>query len=104
MNKDSSSSNLDDLFTLLQYHLAIYFDNDSSSLPKSEFKAGNRPIKSISDRIKSKEGRIRTNLMGKRVDFSARSVITSDPYIDIDEVGIPLRVRKRFNNSRRSNT
>ena len=94
MNKDSTSSNLEDLITLLQYHLAIYFDNDSSSLPKSEFKAGNRPIKSISDRIKAKEGRIRTNLMGKRVDFSARSVITSDPNIDIDEVGIPLRVAK----------
>jgi DNA-directed RNA polymerase II subunit RPB1 len=92
MNKDSSNPNLENLNTLLQYHIAIYFDNDSSSLPKSEFKAGNRPIKSISDRVKAKEGRIRTNLMGKRVDFSARSVITSDPNIDIDEVGIPLRV------------
>ncbi len=94
MNKDPSNANLENLNTLLQYHLAIYFDNDSSSLPKSEFKTGNRPIKSISDRIKSKEGRIRSNLMGKRVDFSARSVITSDPNIDIDEVGVPLRVAK----------
>jgi DNA-directed RNA polymerase beta' subunit len=37
---------------------------------------------------------MRLNIMGKRVDFSARSVITSDPYIDIDMVGIPLRVAK----------
>ena len=42
--------------------------------------------------------------MGKRVDFSARSVITSDPYIGIDEVGVPKRVAMDLDNSRRSNT
>ncbi len=92
MNKDSPS--LVDSLTFLQIHIATYFDNDSTALPKSEFKTGGRPTNSISDRIKSKEGRIRLNIMGKRVDFSARSVITSDPYIDIDMVGIPLRVAK----------
>jgi DNA-directed RNA polymerase II subunit RPB1 len=92
MNKDSNA--LNDALTLLQYHVATYFDNDSASLPKSEFKTGGRPTNSISDRIKGKEGRMRLNVMGKRVDFSARSVITSDPYIDIDMVGIPLRVAK----------
>ena len=92
MNKDSPS--LQDSLAFLQYHVAIFFDNDSSALPKSEFKTGGRPINSISDRIKSKEGRMRLNIMGKRVDFSARSVITSDPYIDIDMVGVPLRVAK----------
>lgn len=92
MNKDSAM--LNDAMTLLQYHIATFFDNDSASLPRSEFKTGGRPTNSISDRIKSKEGRIRSNIMGKRVDFSARSVITSDPYIDIDMVGIPLRVAK----------
>ena len=45
--------------------------------------------KSISDRLKGKEGRIRGNLMGKRVDFSARSVITPDPNMDVDQVGVP---------------
>ena len=83
---------LQDINTLLQYHIATYFDNDSASLPTTTFKTGGKPTKSISDRLKAKEGRIRTNLMGKRVDFSARSVITSDPSIDIDEVGIPLKV------------
>lgn len=92
MNKDSGA--LSDALTLLQYHIATFFDNDSTSLPKSEFKTGGRPTNSISDRIKSKEGRMRLNIMGKRVDFSARSVITSDPYIDIDMVGLPLRVAK----------
>jgi len=92
MNKDSPS--LQDSLTFLQYNVAVFFDNDSAALPKSEFKTGGRPINSISDRIKSKEGRMRLNIMGKRVDFSARSVITSDPYIDIDMVGVPLRVAK----------
>ncbi len=92
MNKDSAG--LNDAITLLQYNVATFFDNDSASLPKSEFKSGGRVINSISDRIKGKEGRMRLNIMGKRVDYSARSVITSDPYIDIDMVGLPLRVAK----------
>ena len=81
-----------EIHTLLQYHVATYYDNESASLPRSEFKTGGKPTKSISERIKSKSGRVRANLMGKRVDFSARSVITSDPYISIDQVGVPLKV------------
>jgi DNA-directed RNA polymerase II subunit RPB1 len=91
MGSDLTSYN-QDIYTLLQYHVITYFDNESVSLPKSEFKASGKPTKSISERIKGKAGRVRSNLMGKRVDFSARSVITSDPYIGIDEVGIPKRV------------
>ncbi len=93
MNRDSA--NVKDMSTLLQYHTATYFDNNSK-LPTSEFKSGGKPTKSISDRIKAKEGRVRFNLMGKRVDFSARSVITSDPNINIDEVGVPLKVAKEL--------
>jgi len=81
-----------EISNLLQYHIAVYFDNESISLPKSEFNTGGKTLKSISNRIKAKQGRVRSNLMGKRVDFSARSVITSDPYINIDEVGIPKKV------------
>jgi len=81
-----------DIFNLLQYHIATFYDNESVSLPRAEFKTGGRPTKSISDRIKGKTGRIRSNLMGKRVDFSGRTVITSDPYIDIDQVGIPKKM------------
>ena len=92
MNKDKG--NIEDLQTLLQYHVATYFDNNSTSLPTSEFKTGGLPIKSISDRIKGKEGRVRNNVMGKRVDFSGRSVITSDPNINIDEIGVPLKMAK----------
>jgi len=86
------SSYNQDIFNLLQYHIATYFDNESVSLPRTEFKTGGRLTKSISDRIKGKTGRIRSNLMGKRVDFSARTVITPDPYIDIDQVGVPKKI------------
>jgi DNA-directed RNA polymerase II subunit RPB1 len=78
----------------VQYNLAVYFDNESMSLPRSEFKTGGRPTKSVSERLKGKPGRVRGNLMGKRQDYCARSVITGDPDINIDEIGIPLIVAK----------
>ena len=81
-----------EFYALLQYHVAVYYDNDSITLPRTEFKTGGRILKSISERIKGKTGRVRSNLMGKRVDFSARSVITPDPYIDIDQVGMPKKI------------
>jgi DNA-directed RNA polymerase beta' subunit len=81
-----------DVATLVQYNIATYFDNETITLPRSEFKTGGKPLKSIKDRISSKTGRVRGNLMGKRVDFSGRTVITSDPNIDIDQVGVPLKI------------
>jgi DNA-directed RNA polymerase II subunit RPB1 len=55
-----------------------------------------RPLKSISQRLKGKEGRVRGNLMGKRVDFSARTVITGDPNLAIDEVGVPRSIARNL--------
>ena len=80
-----------DFANVLQYNIAAYFDNDNN-LPKTEVKSCGRSIKSISERLKSKTGRIRLNLMGKRVDFCARSVITSDPNKNIDELGVPIKI------------
>ena len=54
-----------DMFNLMQYNWATLYDNESVSLPRTEFKTGGRSIKSISDRIKGKQGRIRSNLQGK---------------------------------------
>ncbi|XP_058185181.1 DNA-directed RNA polymerase II subunit RPB1-like isoform X2 [Rhododendron vialii] len=76
---------------LLQFHIAAYFDNELPGQPRATQQSG-RPIKSICSRLKSKEGRIRGNLMGKRVDFSARTVITPDPNINIDELGVPWSI------------
>jgi DNA-directed RNA polymerase II subunit RPB1 len=74
--------------SLLQYHIATYMDNDIAGQPKAMQK-GNRPVKALRSRLKGKEGRLRQNLMGKRVDFSARTVITGDPNLSLDEVGVP---------------
>jgi len=51
-----------------------------------------RPLKSIKDRLNGKHGRVRGNLMGKRVDYSARSVITPDPNLSIRELGVPKKI------------
>lgn len=66
-------------------------DNDIAGIPQALQKSG-RPVKAIRARLKGKEGRLRGNLMGKRVDFSARTVITGDPNIDLDEVGVPRSI------------
>jgi DNA-directed RNA polymerase beta' subunit len=80
------------LMTLaLQYHITTLMDNQIPNLPPAQQRNG-RKLKSICDRLKKKDGRIRGNLNGKRVDQSARSVITPDPFISLDEVGVPVRV------------
>ena len=80
-----------DLTQLLQFHVQCFFDNSMTGQPRSLLKSG-RPIKSIAERLKGKEGRVRGNLMGKRVDFSARTVITGDSVIDIDQLGVPWTI------------
>ena len=55
-----------------------------------------RKIKSIEERLTSKEGRFRQNLMGKRVDFSARTVISPDPNLEIDEIGVPIDIAENL--------
>lgn len=74
---------------LLQYHIATYQDSDLN-IPKSEQKG--KVTRSLGPRLKGKDGRIRGNLEGKRVDFSSRSVITSDPTISINQLGVPVKV------------
>ncbi|KAJ3181374.1 DNA-directed RNA polymerase II subunit rpb1 [Gaertneriomyces sp. JEL0708] len=86
---------LKELEYLVQYHIATYMDNSIAGLPPSLQKTG-RPIKSISARLKGKEGRVRGNLMGKRVDFSARTVITGDPNLSIDQVGVPRSIARNL--------
>ncbi|MBU2497055.1 MAG: DNA-directed RNA polymerase subunit A' [Nanoarchaeota archaeon] len=82
---------IEDLWDLLQYHITTFFDNNVSQVPPARHRSG-QPLKTLTERIKGKEGRIRHNLAGKRVDFSSRTVVSSDPYIKIDEVGIPMEI------------
>jgi len=79
---------IEDLWDLLQYHITTYFDNAVAQLPPARHRSG-QPLKTLTERIKSKEGRIRHNLAGKRTNFSARTVISPDPMLDLNEVGVP---------------
>jgi len=71
------------------------FDNERSDMPRVTQRNG-RPLKSLNQRLKGKEGRVRGNLMGKRVDFSARTVISADPNLNIDQVGVPRTIAQRL--------
>ncbi len=77
----------------LQHYIHCFVNNDSPNVPPMTQRTG-RPLKSLMSRLKGKHGRMRGNLMAKRVDFSARSVITADPNISIRELGIPLKIAK----------
>lgn len=86
---------IEDLWDLLQYHVTTFFDNEVAQLPPARHRSG-QPLKTISERIKSKEGRIRHNLAGKRTNFSSRTVISPDPMLKLNEVGIPLIIAMKL--------
>ncbi len=84
-----------DLVDLLQYHVTTYFDNEVSGIPQAHHRSG-RPLKTLTQRLKGKEGRFRGSLSGKRVDFSSRTVISPDPNLAISNVGVPVDVAKKL--------
>lgn len=78
---------------LLQFHVATFFDNEIAGYPPAKHRSG-RPLRTIAQRLKGKDGLFRGGLSGKRVDFSARTVISPDPNLGINEVGVPEQVAK----------
>jgi len=84
---------VEDLWELLQYHITTYFNNEVSGIPPARHRSG-RALRTLAQRLKGKEGRFRSNLSGKRVDFSARTVISPDPNLSINEVGVPFEIAK----------
>ena len=91
INSNAAKNLIEDEHTVLQYHVATLVDNQIPGVAPSAQRSG-RPLKSVQQRLGSKEGRIRYNIQGKRVEFSARSVITPDPNISIAEIGVPLKI------------
>lgn len=87
---DKSSGFAEEHLTLLQLHTATYENNDTSRIQTAT--QHNMKVISIVSRLSGKEGRIRGNLEGKRVDYSGRTVITPDPTLDINQVGIPQTI------------
>ena len=95
IDKGESSDVIDKYTALLQFDVATYVDNDIKGLPPAAQRSG-RPLKTLKSRLGAKTGRVRGNLMGKRVDFSARSVITPDANIEVDELGVPQEIAKNL--------
>ena len=91
IDKGDSADIINKYTDLLQFDVATYVDNDIKGLAPAAQRSG-RPLKTLKSRLGAKTGRIRGNLMGKRVDFSARSVITPDSNIDVDELGVPEEI------------
>ncbi len=86
---------IDDLWELLQYNVTTYFNNETSGIPPARHRSG-RALKTLAQRLKGKEGRFRYNLSGKRVNFSSRTVISVDPYLNLNQVGVPFEVAKKL--------
>ena len=94
--KNNAPANvIDDWTTVLQYYIATQVDNKIPGVASVAQRSG-RQLKSIKDRLNGKGGRMRGNLMAKRVDYSARSVIGADPLLSIKELGIPLKIAKNI--------
>ena len=93
--KKSNDTHLEDYIDYLQYHTATLIDNNIKGVPQAQHRSG-RPLKCLKDRIKGKEARIRGNLLGKRVNFSARTVVGPDPSLSIHELGIPYLICKKI--------
>ncbi|WP_457591651.1 DNA-directed RNA polymerase subunit A' [Geoglobus sp.] len=96
-NKEAGAPQLilEDLWELLQYHVTTYLDNEVSGIPPARHRSG-RPLKTLAQRLKGKEGRFRGSLSGKRVNFSARTVISPDPNLSINEVGVPQEIAEEL--------
>ena len=92
---NAASNVINDWSTVVQYYVATLVDNKIPGVAAVVQRSG-RPLKSIKERLNGKHGRVRGNLMGKRVDFSARSVITPDPNLSCQELGVPIDIAKNI--------
>ena len=92
INKGNSLNSINDDWDYLQLQIGLYINSDLPNINVSNV----TPIKSLIHRIKGKQGRFRMNLSGKRVDFSGRTVISPDPNLSIEEVGMPEEIAREL--------
>jgi DNA-directed RNA polymerase beta' subunit len=92
---NASPNVIEGLSIQLQYFIAMIVNNKVKGADSLRQRSG-RPLQCIMGRLNSKNGRIRGNLMGKRVDFSARSVITGDPNLSIRQLGVPMKIAQNI--------
>ena len=89
--KGDDKKTINRYYKQLQWHVATFVDNEITGLNQNA-QRNKRALKALRQRLKAKEGRVRGNIMGKRVDYSARTVISGDPDIGIEEYGIPKQI------------
>lgn len=77
----------------LKFHVATFYNNTAGKMKNP---SSNLAIKCIKQRLCGKEGLIRQNIMGKRTNFSARTVIGADPYLKMDELAVPIEFTKKL--------
>ena len=95
LQNGSSVNLLMEDWDFLQLQCAIYVNSELPGIPLA-MQTSTRPIRGLCQRLKGKAGRFRGNLSGKRVDFSSRTVISPDPNLKIDEIGVPIYVAKNL--------
>jgi len=95
MAAGASENVIDDYTMVLQYYVASQVDNKIPGVACCAQRSG-RPLKSVKDRLNGKGGRMRGNLMAKRVDYSARTVIGADPNLSIRQLGVPMKIAKNL--------
>ena len=103
INQDAPINVIEDWTTVLQYYIATMINNKIPGISNVTQRSG-RPLKSVMERLNGKFGRIRGNLMGKRVDFSSRSVITPDASLQINQLGVPKKIGMNLTFPERVNT
>jgi DNA-directed RNA polymerase II subunit RPB1 len=94
-NPETHVNVIESWYSVLQHSVAMIVNNKIKGIAPMAQRSG-RPLQCIMGRLNSKNGRIRGNLMGKRVDFSARSVITGDPNLSIRQLGVPMKIAKNI--------
>lgn len=95
INDEVIEKNIKNLKTIEMYYNHLIKKPPVNSNAKLQ-STGNAPLRSLTDRLKNKTGRIRGNIMAKRTSYMARSVISGDNFIKIDEVGIPISIAKNI--------
>ena len=88
----ASAKNMQDYWDYLQLQCALTINSQLSGIPAD--RAPKKYFRGFVQRLKGKQGRFRGNLSGKRVDFSSRTVISPDPNLRIEQVGVPIHVAK----------
>ena len=93
LEKGLAINNLMENWDFLQIQCAMYINSELPGL-SAQYQGPGKPLRGFVQRLKGKQGRFRGNLSGKRVDFSGRTVISPDPNLRIDEVGVPMHIAK----------